>query len=49
MERMFRRLEGFRRIGTRYDKVDVMFFAFIYIALCLIVVCSLIPYSVNSP
>jgi transposase len=28
-ERMFRRLKGYRRIGTRYDKPDLMFSAFI--------------------
>jgi transposase len=39
----------FRRIGTRYDKLDMMFSTFIYLALCLIAVCSLIPCSVNSP
>jgi transposase len=26
VERMSRRLKGFRRIGTRYDKPDLMFF-----------------------
>jgi hypothetical protein len=33
----------------RYDKLDVMFTGFIYFALCIIAVCSLIPRSVNRP
>ena len=33
IERLFRRLKGFRRIATRYDKLDVMFLAFIVFAL----------------
>lgn len=33
VERLFRRLKGFRRIFTRYDKLDVMFFGFIVFAL----------------
>jgi transposase len=49
VERMFRRLKGFRRIGTRYDKLDVIFTGLIYFALCIIAVCSLIPRSVNRP
>jgi transposase len=44
--RMFRRLKGFRRIGTRYDKLDIMFFLYNYLALCVIAVCSLILHSV---
>ncbi|MDR3357925.1 MAG: IS5/IS1182 family transposase, partial [Desulfovibrio sp.] len=27
------RLKGFRRVFTRYDKLDVMFFAFVVFAL----------------
>jgi transposase len=49
VERMFRRLKGFRRIGTRYDKLDLMFSMYIYLALCVIAVSSLIPFSVNRP
>jgi transposase len=49
VERMFRRLKGFRRIGTRYDKLDLMFSLFIYLALSLIAVRSLIAPSVNRP
>lgn len=33
VERLFRRLKGFRRVFTRYDKLDVMFLAFIVFAL----------------
>lgn len=33
VERLFRRLKGFRRIFSRFDKLDVMFLAFIHIAL----------------
>ena len=33
IERLFRRLKGFRRIFTRYDKLDVVFFGFIVFAL----------------
>ena len=32
IERLFRRLKAFRRIATRYDKLDVMFLAFIVFA-----------------
>jgi transposase len=49
VERMFLRLKGYRRIGTRYDKLDLMFSTFIYLALSVIAVCSLIPRSVNRP
>ena len=33
IERLFRRLKGFRRIFTRYDKLDVIFLGFITFAL----------------
>ena len=33
VERLFRRLKGFRRIFSRFDKLDLMFIAFIYFAL----------------
>ncbi|MGL4190874.1 MAG: IS5-like element ISCARN85 family transposase, partial [Sphaerotilus sulfidivorans] len=32
-ERLFRRLKAWRRVFTRYDKLDVMFAAFITVAL----------------
>jgi transposase len=33
VERLFRRLKAWRRVFTRYDKLDVMFAAFITMAL----------------
>ena len=33
VERLFRRLKRFRRIATRYDKLDAVFLAFIHFAL----------------
>lgn len=33
VERVFRRLKGWRRVFTRYDKTDVMFAAFITVVL----------------
>ena len=33
IERLFRRLKGFRRIFSRFDKLDVMFLGFISFAL----------------
>ena len=33
LERLFRRLQGFRRIFSRFDKLDVMFLAFLHFAL----------------
>ncbi len=33
VERLFRRSKGFRRIVSRFDKLDVMFTAFIHFAL----------------
>jgi len=33
VERLFRRLKGFRRIFSRFDKLDVIFMAFIHFAL----------------
>ena len=35
VERLFRRLKRFRRIFTRYDKLDVIFLAFVYFALII--------------
>lgn len=32
VERLFRRLKGFRRVCTRYDKTDEIFLAFIQLA-----------------
>ena len=36
VERLFRRLKGFRRVFTRFDKLDVMFLAFVVFALIVI-------------
>jgi len=33
IERLFRRLKGFRRIFSRFEKLDVLFIAFIHFAL----------------
>ena len=44
VERLFRRLKGFRRIFSRFDKLDVVFLFFIHFAL---IMDSLI--SVNRP
>ena len=33
LERLFRPLQGFRRIFSRFDKLDVIFLAFLYFAL----------------
>jgi len=36
VERLFRRIKGFRRVCTRYDKTDVMFLAFVQFAFVVI-------------
>ena len=33
VERLFRRLKGFRRLFSRFDKLDIMFLAFLNFAL----------------
>ena len=33
VERLFRRLKGFRRIFTRFEKLDALFLGFILLAL----------------
>ena len=45
VERLFRRLKAFRRIFTRYDKLDVIFASFIYFALIV----DALRGSVNTP
>jgi transposase len=35
IERLFRRLKGFRRIFSRFEKLDVIFLGFIYFALII--------------
>ena len=44
VERLFRRLKGFRRIFSRFDKLDVVFTFFIHFAL----ICMALT-SVNTP
>ena len=44
VERLFRRLKGFRRVFTRYDKLDALFRSFVFVALCWILLSS-----VNRP
>jgi transposase len=43
VERLFRRLKGFRHIFSRFEKLDLMFTAFIQLALITDMLC------VNSP
>ena len=47
IERLFRRLKGFRRLFSRFDKLDVVFLAFLYFA--LIVEALRYLNSVNTP
>jgi transposase len=47
IERLFRRLKGFRRIFSRFDKLDLMFLAFLHFALIVEALRYLI--SVNRP
>jgi len=45
IERLFRRLKGFRRVFSRFDKLDVMFAAFVIFALIV----DALRFSVNTP
>ena len=45
IERLFRRLKGFRRIFSRFDKLDVLFTGFIVFALIV----EALRFSVNRP
>lgn len=45
VERLFRRLKGFRRVFSRYDKLDVLFAAFVLFALIV----DALRISVNTP
>jgi transposase len=45
VERLFRRLKGFRRVFSRYDKLDLMFAAFVLFALII----DALRFSVNTP
>jgi transposase len=45
IERLFRRLKGFRRIFSRFEKLDVLFLAFLSFALIV----EALRISVNTP
>ena len=45
IERLFRRLKGFRRVFCRFDKLDVLFTGFIVFALIF----EALRFSVNTP
>ncbi len=45
VERLFRRLKGFRRVFSRYDRLDLMFAAFVLFALIF----DALRLSVNTP
>ena len=45
VERFFRRLKRFRRVDTRYDKLDKTYLATIYLAL----IYDSLAYCVNTP
>jgi transposase len=45
IERLFRRLKGFRRVFSRFDKLDVMFTGFVLFALII----DALRFSVNTP
>jgi transposase len=38
VERLFNRLEQFRRVATRYDKLDETFLAFIHLTAALVMI-----------
>ena len=45
IERLFRRLKGYRRVFSRFDKLDVLFTGFIVLALIV----EALRISVNKP
>ena len=45
IERLFRRIKGYRRIFSRFDKLDVLFTGFI----CLALIVEALRISVNTP
>lgn len=45
VERLFRRLKGFRRVFSRFDKLDVLFLGFVHFALIV----DGLKGSVNTP
>jgi transposase len=38
IERLFRLIQGFRRVFTRYDKLDIMYTGFIHLALLFVAI-----------
>jgi len=38
VERLFRKLKGFRRVFTRFDKLDLMYLAFVVFALIVLAI-----------
>lgn len=48
IERLFRRLKGFRRIFARFDKLDVIFLSFIHFALIVEALRETLIYSIPS-
>ncbi|GMO44775.1 MAG: hypothetical protein Pg6C_06570 [Treponemataceae bacterium] len=49
IERIFGKIKENRRIAARYDKLDIMFSGYIYLALVFIAVISLLSRCVNKP
>ena len=45
IERLFRRLKGYRRIFTRFDRLDAIFLGFVLFALIV----ETVRFSVNTP
>jgi len=45
IERLFRRLKAYRRVFSRFDKLDVLFVGFIVLALIV----EALRFSVNTP
>ena len=45
IKRLFRRLKGFRRVFSRFDKLDVMFAGFVLFALII----DAFRFGVNTP
>jgi transposase len=45
IERLFRRLKAYRRVFSRFDKLDVLFAGFIVLALIF----EALRFSVNTP
>lgn len=39
VERYFRRLKAYRRVFTRYDKLDIMYYSFVAFAMIVEILC----------